>query len=119
VNANTNISRTHESFFPKIKSTFEIEETDSCEDKFIMTKKFNSNNVITNNGKIVTNKLTNEGSYSHSPEVRLEEGISFGVIKENKTNVALKKFLHVKSFDVYKIEVRLYKINILFYRKFQ
>lgn len=85
VNTSTNsISRTHDSFFPKIKNTFDIEED---KDKNY-NKKSNSSNTTSN---FVNN-------------IRMEDGISINILK-NIGNLKIKKFFHIPSFDIYIIKV--------------
>ncbi len=108
-NKKNNTSRTHESFFPKIKNSFEMEE----ETLKNINKKFISNNVILN-----VNPSTKEVSYPSfilydydSPQledlilnsVRLEDGISLSIIK-NTSEKKGKKFFHVPDFEIYFIK---------------
>jgi hypothetical protein len=80
------VSRTHESFFPKIKNSFEIEQSDSCE-----KQKYNSN------GNTTINLYNN---------IKLEDGITLNLI-QNTSNTKTKLFFHVPNFEIYSIKVKI------------
>lgn len=92
------ISRTHDSFFPKIKSSFEMHDDEPPSE---VNKKFNSNNVIMN--VMSPGKKSNELSTSNScGNIKLEDGISLSLINNNG-NKRIKKFFHLPNFEIYSI----------------
>lgn len=109
-------SRTHESFFPKIKNSFEMEEETPYN---YINKKFNSNNMILNVDpnykKASYPNFTNLYDYDSPqlddlilPCIRMEEGISLRLIR-NTNDKKGKKFLHVPDFQIYFIKEILIK----------
>jgi hypothetical protein len=96
----TSISRTHDSFFPKIKNSFEgISGSENEKNNYISPKKLISNNSSSNVPYLV---LNNCNSPMLSP-LRLEEGISLSIMK-NTTNSRIKKFFYLPTFDIYFIK---------------
>jgi hypothetical protein len=71
-----NTSRTHESFFPKIKNSFE------SKDKLV--------NIET-------------GLSNFKNMIKLEDGITLSSI--NKNQIRIKKFFHIPNFEIYIIKV--------------
>ena len=83
-NTSTNVSRTHESFFPKIKNSFEIDQAENS-----INKKSNSNNTTGTN---------------LFQSLRLEDGVSLNILKNTK-NSKIKMFFHASSFEIFIIKV--------------
>lgn len=92
VASSTNVSRTHDSFFPKIKNSFEMDQS-----------------AIENLG----DKKSNSSNNTSTPlpaNIRLEDGISTNLIKCSK-DIKVKNFFHVPSFEIYTIKVKLIVYN--------
>ena len=99
IHNSVNISRTHESFLPKIKNN--LEETE--EGKNVLTEfNYNSNDILSNNGNNNTNSLNKEKN--KSTKIKLEDGISISIIKSHGEK-RIKKFFHVPDFEIYVIKV--------------
>lgn len=85
INTTTSTSRTHESFFPKIKNNFEMDQTESA-----TNKKSNSNNT--------TGTLTLQ-------HIKLEDGVTLNIFKSTK-NLKIKMLFHVPSFEIFIVKVK-------------
>lgn len=103
INNNINTSRTHDSFFPKIKNSFELDENENHLSE--INKKFNSNNVIINMNKNNNhnNRISKDLESLYTNNIKLEDGISLSIIKNN-TNYRVKKFFSVPNFEIYFIK---------------
>jgi hypothetical protein len=87
-----NISRTHDSFLPKMKKN--LEENEEVKNEIILTE-FNYDGKETYSGHIEKNK---------NPKIKLEDGISINIIKSHGEK-RIKKFLHIPNFEIYVIKV--------------
>ena len=89
-------SRTHESFFPKIKKSYEMgidnkDRKDTYEKQEIIDKLMND--------QISFRKL----KFDDNKSIKLENGIIFGIIKTDNKEI-LKLFFHIPDFEIYTIK---------------
>jgi hypothetical protein len=100
-------SRTHESFFPKIKNSYEMgvenkERNDTYEKKEMIDKLIN------------VKKPFRKLNFEENKSIKLENGISIGIINTNNKE-RIKLFFHVPDFELYAIrEIPITSNNLFF-----
>jgi len=103
-----NISRTHDSFLPKIKKNLDENEYEK------------NNNILTEFNYDAKDLYSRNLEKNKNPKIKLEDGISINIIKSHGEK-RIKKFLHIPDFEIYIIKVILFNKNyncIILCRKF-
>lgn len=91
-----NISRTHDSFLPKLKKNLDDNEDGK------------NNNILTEFNYDAKEIYSRNLEKNKNPKIKLEDGISINIIKSHGEK-RIKKFLHIPDFEIYIIKVCLYE----------
>ena len=89
---NSNVSRTHESFLPKMKKNLNGDEE---RNNFNLLSEFNNQQEYA---------LSQNAERPRKVKIKLEDGISLNIVKSHGEK-RIKKFLHIPDFEIYIIKV--------------
>lgn len=105
IHNNSNVSRTHESFLPKIKKSLNEDE------------ERNKENLLSESNKQHQFALSQNTERPRKVRIKLEDGISLNIVKSHGEK-RIKKFLHIPDFEIYIIKVYIVSQILIEYENF-